>query len=143
MEKEQKQELGWRVSVLPIPPAFHHCEPLCVACTQCTVEYKNWDGGYLYYPFLLHSTTVSHYVLHVHSVQWNAGMGNTIPILVSVLFPSLHLTSLYCECARNHTHIRLKAKPHPHRRRRRALNCWLCLLWSVPFLPSPEVLNSC
>ena len=27
MEKEQKQELGWRVSVLPIP-AFHHCEPL-------------------------------------------------------------------------------------------------------------------
>ena len=24
MEKEQKQELGWRVSVLPIP-AFHHC----------------------------------------------------------------------------------------------------------------------
>ena len=31
MEKEQKQELGWRVSVLPIP-AFHHCEPLCVAC---------------------------------------------------------------------------------------------------------------
>ena len=37
MEKEQKQELGWRVSVLPIP-AFHHCEPLCVACTQCTVD---------------------------------------------------------------------------------------------------------
>ena len=37
---------------------------------------KNWDGGYLYYPFL-HSTTMSHYVLHVHSVQWNAGMGNT------------------------------------------------------------------
>ena len=37
MEKEQKQELGWRVSVLPIP-AFHHCEPLCVACTQCRVE---------------------------------------------------------------------------------------------------------
>ena len=38
---------------------------------------KNWDGGYLYYPFL-HSTTVGHYVLHVHSVQWNAGMGNAI-----------------------------------------------------------------
>ena len=34
MEKEKKQELGWRVSVLPI----HHCEPLCVACTQCTVN---------------------------------------------------------------------------------------------------------
>ena len=31
---------------------------------------------YLYYPFL-HSTTVSHYVLLVHSIQWNAGMGNT------------------------------------------------------------------
>ena len=29
MEKEQTQELGWRVSI----PAFHHCEPLCVACT--------------------------------------------------------------------------------------------------------------
>ena len=32
-------------------------------------------------------------VLQVHSIQWNAGMGNTdtlIPILVSVLFPSLH-----------------------------------------------------
>ena len=27
MEKEQKQDLGWRVSVLPIPE-FHHCEPL-------------------------------------------------------------------------------------------------------------------
>ena len=40
MEKEQKQELGWRVSVLPIP-AFHHCGPLCVACTQCTVECRN------------------------------------------------------------------------------------------------------
>ena len=42
MEKEQTQELGWRVSVLPIP-AFHghHCEPLCVACTQCTVECRN------------------------------------------------------------------------------------------------------
>ena len=34
-------------------------------------EYDMW---YLYYPFL-HSTTVSHYVWHVHSVQWNAGMG--------------------------------------------------------------------
>ena len=27
MEKQQKQELGWRVSVLPIP-AFHHTELL-------------------------------------------------------------------------------------------------------------------
>ena len=47
---------------------------------------KNWDGGYLYYPFL-HSTTVSHYVLHVHSVQWNAGMGNT---------DTLHPNSCFC-----------------------------------------------
>ena len=32
----------------------------------------------VYYPFL-HSTTVRYYnyVLHVHSIQWNAGMGNT------------------------------------------------------------------
>ena len=29
MEKEQKQELGWRVSVIHIP-AFHHCELLHV-----------------------------------------------------------------------------------------------------------------
>ena len=42
MEKEQKQELGWRVSVLPIP-AFHHCEILylCGASTQYTVECRN------------------------------------------------------------------------------------------------------
>ena len=40
MEKEQKQELGWRVSILPFP-AFHHCELLCVACTQCTVDCRN------------------------------------------------------------------------------------------------------
>ena len=55
MEKEQKQEL---VSVLPIP-AFHLCEPLCVACTVYMLEW----------------------VIQIPS----------IPILVSVLFPSLHL----------------------------------------------------
>ena len=77
-------------------------------------------------------------------------MGNTdtsIPILVSVLFPSLHLifvTSLYGFYAHahettptsgyklSHTHIVVEET-----------GCWLCLLWSVPFLPSPEVLNSC
>ena len=32
MEKEQKQELGWRVAVLPIP-AFHHC----ILCT-CNIQ---------------------------------------------------------------------------------------------------------
>ena len=61
MEKEQKQELGWRVSVLPIP-AFHHCEPLCT------------------------------YVLHVLSVQWNAGMGNTDTLHPNSCFPSLYVT---------------------------------------------------
>ena len=43
MEKEQKQELGWRVSVFI--PAFHHCEPLCAACTQCTVECRIGMGN--------------------------------------------------------------------------------------------------
>ena len=33
MEKEQKQELGWRVSVLPIP-AFH-----CILCT-CNITHS-------------------------------------------------------------------------------------------------------
>ena len=58
MEKEQKQELGWRVSVLPIP-AFHR-----VACAMYTV----YSGK-------------QEWVIHIPS----------IPILVSVLFPSLHL----------------------------------------------------
>ena len=49
----------------------------------------NWDGRYLYHPFL-HSTTVSHYVLHVRTVY--SGMQEwviqipSIPIHVSVLF---------------------------------------------------------
>ena len=42
---------------------------------------------YLYYPFL-HSTTVRYnYVLQVHSIQWNAGMGNT---------DTLHPNSCFC-----------------------------------------------
>ena len=40
MEKEQKQELGWRVSVLPIP-AFHHCEIIIIMCCKYTVECRN------------------------------------------------------------------------------------------------------
>ena len=52
--------MGWRVSVLPIP-AFHHCGPLCVACTQCS-GMQEW-------------------VIQIPSNS----------ILVSVLFPSLHL----------------------------------------------------
>ena len=58
MEKEQKQELGCRVSVLPIP-AFH--------CTLCTCN--------------THSGGMQEWVIQIPS----------IPILVSVLFPSLHL----------------------------------------------------
>ena len=37
MEKEQKQELGWRVSVLPIP-AFH-----CILCTCNNSQW--WNAG--------------------------------------------------------------------------------------------------
>ena len=62
MEKEQKQELGWRVSVLSIP-AFHHCEPLFMCCM-----YTVYSG-------------MQEWVIQIPS----------IPILVSVLFPSLHL----------------------------------------------------
>ena len=39
-------------------------------------ENKNWDGGYLYYPFL-HSTLHSVHATHNGSQWWNAGMGNT------------------------------------------------------------------
>ena len=61
MEKEQKQELGWRVSVLPIP-AFH-----CILCT-----YNN---------IISHSGGMQEWVIQIPF----------IPILVSVLFLSLHL----------------------------------------------------
>ena len=52
----------------------------------------NW-GGYLYHSFL-HSTTVSHYVLHVHSVQWNAGMDTLHPNsrIKFLLLESSHIT---------------------------------------------------
>ena len=42
MEKEQKQELGWRVSVLPIP-AFH-----CIYCVLAKHNYNIsqwWNAG--------------------------------------------------------------------------------------------------
>ena len=68
MEKEQKQGLGWRVSVLPIP-AFH--DPL-------------------YTVYLIHNI-ISH----------SGGMQEqipSIPILVSVLFPSLHLKYFRIKC---------------------------------------------
>ena len=65
LEMEKEQKLGWRASVLPIP-AFQHCE-----------LYK--------------------YVLHV-CTQYTSGINTDtlhpniiIIILVSVLFPSLHL----------------------------------------------------
>ena len=60
MEREQKQELGWRVSVLTIP-AFH--------CTLCTCNTMAHSGG------------MQEWLIQIPS----------IPILVSVLFPSLHL----------------------------------------------------
>ena len=53
----QKQELGWRVSVLPIP-AFHHCD---------------------------------NYVLQVHTIQWNAGMGNTDTVHPNSCFGSFSI----------------------------------------------------
>ena len=105
MEKEQKPELGWRVSVLPIP-AFH-----CIVCTCKTItsnknfilkyldvgmeknRSKNWDGGYLYYPFL-HSTVHCVHATYNGSQWWNAGMGNTdtlYPNSCFCSFPSLHL----------------------------------------------------
>ena len=58
MEKEQKQELGWRVSVLRIPPLR------AIVCCMYTV----YSG-------------MQEWVIQIPS----------IPILVSVLFPSLHL----------------------------------------------------
>ena len=59
IEKEQKQELGWRVSVLPFP-AFH-----CI----------------LQHIIISHSGGMQEWVIQIPS----------IPILVSVLFLSLHL----------------------------------------------------
>ena len=58
MEKEQKQELGWRVSVLPITV-------YCVLAMH----------------IISHSSGMQEWVIQIPS----------IPILVSVLFPSLHL----------------------------------------------------
>ena len=64
MEKEQKQELGWRVSVLPIP-AFHNCEIIfIIMCCKYTV----YSG-------------MQEWVIQIPS----------IPILVSAIFPSLHI----------------------------------------------------
>ena len=62
MEEEQKQELGWKVSVLPIPE-FH--------CTY-TVYMQH---------IMAHSGEMQEWVIQIPSV----------PIHVSVLFPSLHL----------------------------------------------------
>ena len=91
--------------------------------------------------------------LHVHCVHathngsqwWNAGMGNTDTLhpnscFCSFSIPTFRIKFLLLVCL---VFMRMRTKPHPHRRKRRALKCSLCLLWSVPFLPSPEVLNSC
>ena len=55
---------------------------------------KNWDGGYLYYPFL-HSTVYCVLATHNYNISqwWNAGMGNTDtlhPNSCFCFFPSLH-----------------------------------------------------
>ena len=78
MEKEQKQELGWRVSVLPIP-AFHHY--------VLHVQSVQWNAGMGRRVSVLPIPAFHHYVLHVQSVQWNAGMGNT---------DTLHPNSCFC-----------------------------------------------
>ena len=82
MEKEQKQELGWRVSVLPIP-AFH-----------CTVYMQH---------IMAHSGGMQEWVIQIPS----------IPILVSVLFPSLYfrIKFLLLVCI---VFMRMRTKPHPH-----------------------------
>ena len=93
----------------------------------------------------LYTVYMQHIMAHSGGMQEWVIQIPSIPILVSVLFPSLHLKYfrikfLLLVCI---VFMRMRTKPHPHRRTRRALKCWLCLLWSVPFLPSPEVLNSC
>ena len=93
----------------------------------------------------LYTVYMQHIMAHSGGMQEWVIQIPSIPILVSVLFPSLHLKYfrikfLLLVCI---VFMRMRAKSHPHRRRRRALKCWLCLLWSVLFLPSPEVLNSC
>ena len=103
----------------------------------------------------LYTVYMQHIMAHSGGMQEWVIQIPSIPILVSVLFPSLHLKYfrikfLLLVCivfmrmrTKPHPHPVISFKPHPHRRRRRALKCWLCLLWSVPFLPSPEALNSC
>ena len=77
MEKILKQDLGWRVSVLP-NPALH-----CILCIMQQI--------------MAHSGGMQEWVIKIPS----------IPILVSALFPSLHLeynfvNSLYCFHAHAH-----------------------------------------
>ena len=93
MEKEQKQELGWRVSVLPIP-AFH--DPL-------------------YTVYLQHIIIISHSQCSGGMQEWVIQIPS-IPILVSALFPSLHLKYfrikfLLLVCI---VFMRMRMKPHPH-----------------------------
>ena len=98
MEKVQKQELGWRVSVLPIP-AFHHYEPLCVACTQCTVECRN--GQYRYPPsqFL--------FLFFFHPYIWNK---NFVTSLYS-FYAHAHETTPTSGYKLSHTHIVVEEGP--------------------------------
>ena len=114
MEKEQKQELGRGICIT------HSCIPLYTVYMQ---------------HIMAHSGGMQEWVIQIPS----------IPILVSVLFPSLHLKyfrikfllSFYAHAHEttptsgyklSHTHIVVGPE----------VKCWLCLLWSVPFLPSVE-----
>ena len=129
MEKEQKQELGWRVSVLPIP-AFHHCEPLCCMYTVysgmqewviqipsipilVSVLFPSLHLKYFRIKFLL----LVYYVLHVHSIQWNAGMGST---------DTLHPNSCFCSPTSRKNFLLLVLYK----------DCMLCTFINVPYIIS-------
>ena len=109
---------------------------------RCRDGKENWDGGYLYYPFL-HSTVYRVLATHNYNISqwWDAGMGNTDTLHPNSCLCSFSIPTskrIFLEfvgaCARNHTHIRLS---HTHI----VVEEGLAVL--VPFLPSPEVLNSC
>ena len=80
---------------------------------------KNWDGGYLYYPFL-HSTVHCVHATHNGSQWWNARMGNTDTLHPNSCFCSfsiptseiflnkIFVTSLYSFYAHAH-----ETTPHP------------------------------
>ena len=116
--QEQKQELGWRVSVLPTSNKnfilkYFRCrdgkrtetrigmEGICIthSCIPLYTVYMQY--------IMAHSGGMQEWVIQIPS----------IPILVSVLFPSLHLKYfrikflLLLVCI---VFMRMRMKPHPH-----------------------------